>query len=78
MKRLMISGATLALALAIVQPARAANSSKEEATGVGAGALIGAAAGGPPGAIIGAAIGGLIGDRYHDKKEKITQLDSQL
>lgn len=43
--------------------------SKQEAAGVGAGAVIGAAAGGPVGFILGAAFGGWVGDRFHDEKE---------
>lgn len=78
MKRFLLSGAAIALVATAAQTAHADNSSKEEATGVGAGLVIGAAAGGPPGAIVGAAIGALIGDRFHRNEETIVSLDTQL
>ncbi|MEO0576272.1 MAG: OmpA family protein [Pseudomonadota bacterium] len=78
MKRFLLSGAAVALVAMTTQTAHAEDSSKEEATGVGAGLVIGAAAGGPPGAIVGAAIGALIGDRLHKSKEEIVALDTQL
>lgn len=42
--------------------------SKQEAMGVGSGAVIGAAAGGPVGFVLGAALGGWLGDRFHDER----------
>lgn len=47
------------------EPRRA---SKQEAVGVGSGAVIGAAAGGPVGFVLGAALGGWLGDRFHDEQ----------
>ena len=44
--------------------------SKQEAMGVGSGAVIGAAAGGPVGFVLGAALGGWLGDRFHDEREQ--------
>jgi outer membrane protein OmpA-like peptidoglycan-associated protein len=49
--------------------------SKEEGIGVGAGAAIGAIAGGPVGFVIGAALGGWTGDRFH--REKKAKLEAQ-
>jgi outer membrane protein OmpA-like peptidoglycan-associated protein len=48
---------------------------KEEGIGLGAGAAIGAIAGGPVGFVIGAALGGWTGDRFH--REKTAKLDAQ-
>ena len=59
-------------------PAMAENASREEATGVGIGAVIGGVAGGPAGAIFGAAIGARIGDEFHQKKENISSLSDSL
>jgi len=59
-------------------PAMAENASREEATGVGVGAVIGGVAGGPVGAIFGAAIGAKIGDEFHQKKENISSLNDSL
>lgn len=47
-----------------------ARSSKQEAMGVGSGAVIGAAAGGPIGLVLGAAFGGWLGDRFHDERDQ--------
>ncbi|MGI9249042.1 MAG: YMGG-like glycine zipper-containing protein, partial [Woeseiaceae bacterium] len=58
--------------------AAATKSSKEEAIGVGSGALIGAAAGGPVGFIIGAAIGAKLGDTIDRKNDSIDSLESTL
>jgi len=55
-----------------------ANASKEEAIGVGSGALVGAAAGGPVGLIIGAAIGASVGDNVHRKQERVARLENTL
>ena len=71
--RLAVLG-LVALAPALVQ----ADSSKEEAIGVGAGGVIGAIAGGPVGFIIGAAIGARVGDTLHQKDEQIDALSGSL
>ncbi|MDH3777818.1 MAG: DUF456 domain-containing protein, partial [Gammaproteobacteria bacterium] len=66
---------TAAVAILFAVPSQAANkSSKEEAIGVGSGALVGAIAGGPVGLIIGAAIGAKVGDTMHQKEESIDGL----
>lgn len=59
-------------------PTLAAKSSKDEAIGVGSGAVIGAAAGGPVGFIIGAAIGAKIGDTFDRKNDRLDRLESTL
>ena len=71
--RLAVLG-LVALAPALVQ----ADSSKQEAIGVGAGGVIGAIAGGPVGFIIGAAVGARIGDTLHQKEEQIDTLSGSL
>ena len=66
---------TAAVAILFAVPSQAANkSSKEEAIGVGSGAVVGAIAGGPVGLIIGAAIGAKVGDTMHQKEERIDGL----
>ncbi len=52
--------------------------SKQEAIGVGSGAVIGAIAGGPVGFIFGAAIGAKVGDTMHEKSERIETLQGSL
>ncbi len=69
--------AALALGFATL-PAHAAQSSKEEAIGIGSGAVIGAAAGGPVGFFIGAALGARLGDTWHDKNAKLDELETSL
>jgi len=59
-------------------PAHAARSVKEEAIGVGSGAVIGAALGGPVGAILGMSVGAKVGDTWRSKNESIEQLESTL
>jgi len=67
------------LLLLVAQPAAASSgSSREEAVGVGSGALIGAVAGGPVGFIVGAAIGARIGDTMHQKNEQLDGLTASL
>ncbi len=67
------------LGLVALAPALAqANSSTEEAIGVGTGGVIGAVVGGPVGFIIGAAIGATIGDTLHQKDEQIDTLSGSL
>ncbi len=68
-----------ALGLLATAPATsAANASKEESIGVGAGGVIGAVAGGPIGFMIGAAIGAKIGDTLHSKESEIETLSASL
>lgn len=63
----------------VASPVHAASkSSKEEAIGIGSGALIGAAAGGPIGFFIGTAIGARLGDNWHKRSEQLDALDSSL
>jgi outer membrane protein OmpA-like peptidoglycan-associated protein len=52
--------------------------SKEEATGVGIGATVGAFAGGPVGFIVGAAAGAWMGDSFSRKKQEVTTLSGSL
>ena len=67
------------LSLFAMQSAHASgDSSKQEAIGVGAGAVIGAVAAGPVGFVVGAALGGKIGDTMHAKNERIEELNVSL
>jgi outer membrane protein OmpA-like peptidoglycan-associated protein len=67
------------LMLLVAQPASAnSGSSREEAVGVGSGAIIGAVAGGPIGFVVGAAIGAKIGDTMHQKNERMDELSGSL
>ena len=66
---------SLTFALPVAAESKA---SKRETLGLGAGAIVGAAAGGPVGLIVGAAIGGKIGDTLHRKHETIDQLSTDL
>jgi outer membrane protein OmpA-like peptidoglycan-associated protein len=52
--------------------------SKEEATGVGIGATVGAFAGGPVGFIVGAAAGAWLGDNFSRKKQEVEALSGSL
>ncbi len=70
--------ATLAVILAAPTAFAATKSSKEEAIGVGSGAVIGAAAGGPVGFIIGAAIGAKLGDTIHRKNDGLASVEDSL
>ncbi|MGB5333305.1 MAG: OmpA family protein [Woeseiaceae bacterium] len=70
--------ATLAVILAAPSAFAAKKSSKEEAIGVGSGAVIGAAAGGPVGFIIGAAIGAKLGDTIDRKNDRLAGLEGSL
>lgn len=73
--------AIIIAALALVfttAPAHAARSSKEEAIGIGSGAVIGAAAGGPVGFFIGAALGAKLGDTWHGKNTELAELQTSL
>lgn len=69
--------ATVAILALIAQTASAA-ASREESIGVGTGAVVGALAGGPVGFIIGAAIGAKLGDSFHEKSDRIDNLQSSL
>lgn len=65
--------------LAVTPPAFGdTRSSKEEAIGVGTGAVIGAAAGGPVGFILGAAIGAKIGDTFDQKNDRLESLETTV
>jgi outer membrane protein OmpA-like peptidoglycan-associated protein len=55
-----------------------AAASKQERIGVGAGAIVGAAAGGPAGLIVGAALGAYLGDNMHQKDGAIEALSMEL
>lgn len=71
--------ATSAIFTLLVAPvANATSSSKEEGIGVGAGAIIGAFAGGPVGLILGAGLGAKIGDTLHKKNDSIGELQVSL
>lgn len=67
--------ATVAMTPAALAETR---SSKEEAIGVGTGAVIGAAAGGPVGFILGAAIGAKIGDTFDQKNDRLEHLETTV
>lgn len=69
--------ATVAILALYAQTASAA-ASREENIGVGTGAVVGALAGGPVGFIIGAAIGAKLGDSFHEKSDRIDNLQSSL
>lgn len=68
---------TVAILALFAQTASAA-ASREENIGVGTGAVVGALAGGPVGFIIGAAIGAKLGDSFHEKSDRIDNLQSSL
>ncbi len=70
--------ATLTMFLVAPPALATTKSSKEEAIGVGSGAVIGAVAGGPVGFIIGAAIGAKIGDTIDSKNDRLDGLESSL
>lgn len=69
--------ATVAV-LALLAHTASAAASREESIGVGTGAVVGALAGGPVGFIIGAAIGAKLGDSFHEKSDRIDNLQSSL
>ncbi len=77
MRKTISAIATLGL-IALAPAATQAAASKQENIGVGAGAVIGAAAGGPFGLIIGAAIGARIGDNMHRQDGEIDLLSVSL
>jgi outer membrane protein OmpA-like peptidoglycan-associated protein len=52
--------------------------SKEESIGIVSGLTVGALAGGPVGAFVGVVVGALLGDRYHQKNEKLALFDERL
>ncbi len=66
------------LTCTIAQPALAGGASKEENIGVSTGIVIGAVVGGPIGVIIGAALGAEIGYSFHNKVERIDNLQGSL
>ncbi len=61
----------------LAQPA-AADASRQETIGLGAGGVIGAVAAGPFGFMAGAAIGAKLGDAFHQKDERNRELDGAL
>ncbi len=67
----------LALGAGSVYAADGGSTSKQEAMGVGAGAVFGAAAGGPVGFLLGAALGGWLGDRFHQQQETGADLEQR-
>lgn len=73
-----VSIVTMLAILISSAPAQAERSVKEEAIGVGSGAVIGAALGGPVGAILGASVGAKLGDTWRVKNESIEQLENSL
>jgi len=64
--------------LVVPQSNAATTTSREEAIGVGSGAVIGAFAGGPLGFVFGAAIGAKIGDTMHQKNDELDSLQASL
>jgi outer membrane protein OmpA-like peptidoglycan-associated protein len=66
------------LACVASTPALAEGTSKEEASGLGAGVVIGALAGGPIGAMIGGAIGAKIGIEFNERNEQVDSLSASL
>lgn len=77
MKSVVCFIGTAALAVSFATPA-AAKASKEENIGIGVGGVVGAVAGGPVGFIVGSAAGAFVGDRFHQRGEKIDALDASL
>tara|TARA_B110000858_G_scaffold17319_1_gene17468 strand:+ start:3784 stop:4557 length:774 start_codon:yes stop_codon:yes gene_type:complete len=82
----MIKQISLALILTLASATAAADSqgadyqnssSKEEATGVIGGAVLGGLAGGPPGIVVGAALGALFGEGWRAKSE-VGELQADL
>jgi outer membrane protein OmpA-like peptidoglycan-associated protein len=66
------------LACVASTPALAEGTSKEEASGLGAGIVIGAFAGGPIGAMIGGALGAKIGIEFNERNEQVDSLSASL
>lgn len=66
------------LASVVSTPVLAEGTSKEEASGLGAGVVIGAFAGGPIGAMVGGAIGAKIGDEFHQRNTQLDSLSASL
>ena len=75
LKKIILTGLLVSVAAA---PALAQGNSKERASGLGAGVVIGAMAGGPIGAMIGAALGAKVGDEFHERNEQVATLSSSL
>jgi outer membrane protein OmpA-like peptidoglycan-associated protein len=69
---------TVLAALAAGPASAETRTSKEEATGVGVGATVGALAGGPVGFIVGAAAGAWLGDNFSRKKQEVMALSGSL
>lgn len=66
------------LGLGLVARPAAADASREETLGLGAGGVIGAVAAGPFGFMAGAAVGAKLGDAFHRKDERTRELDVAL
>lgn len=75
---LKLAVGSLAAAGMAATPAAYAESSKEEAIGIGAGGVIGAFAGGPVGFFVGAALGAKLGDTLHRQDAEIETLTASL
>lgn len=69
---------TVLAALAAGPASAETRTSKEEATGVGIGATVGAFAGGPVGFIVGAAAGAWLGDNLSEKNQEVIELSGSL
>lgn len=79
MSKSLVLVTSLALGVtAAVQPAAAAEASRQETIGFGTGAVVGAAAGGPVGFLVGAALGAKLGDIYHEKDMRTEALNGEL
>ena len=78
MRKVILTALVSAIACGVAPQAQAENASKKEVAGFGTGAVVGGAVAGPPGIVIGAAIGALVGDRSHQKDEKLASLTSDV
>jgi outer membrane protein OmpA-like peptidoglycan-associated protein len=78
MKKALLVMTGLTMAAGAATAADPGATSKQEAIGVGSGAVIGAAAGGPVGFLVGAAVGGWLGDQFHQEREAGEALSQRL
>jgi outer membrane protein OmpA-like peptidoglycan-associated protein len=78
MLRPLVLFATLTLGFTAVMEPAAADASRQEAIGFGAGAAVGAAAGGPVGFLVGAALGAKFGDVLYRKDARNSELGAEL
>ena len=67
----------MALGAGSVYAGDGGTTNKQEAIGVGTGAVIGAAAGGPVGFLVGAAFGGWLGDRFHQQRTATDDMEQR-